>query len=363
MTIFKRLFSNLLLILAPLILLEIVFRLLPVSSPPPLMPVSAEHPVVQYEAGRDFRFSTDWDFAINTHKHSNNSGYINQVDYDDSLNSPLLMVVGDSFVEANQVDRGQSFAELLHADIADRGRVYSIGVSGAPLSQYLVFADSARTRFRPDAMLFVIISNDFDESLRKYKSAPRFHYFDERDGELVLQRVDYRPSKLKRLLRQSAFIRYVMLNLKARQLLLQMLARASHAETVSADGVAGKGAELETDARRAVERFFDLLGPMSGLDPSRILFVIDANRPDLYTKQIARSGDQDFTTRMKGYFAQRAGELGYGVIDLHPVFERRHHTDGARFEFDNDLHWNRLGHAVVAEEVGQAALYRSLFSR
>lgn len=357
----KRLLLNLLLIAAPLILLEVVFRFLPVSSPPPLMPVTAERPVVQYQANQDFRFSTDWNFAISTSKHSNNSGYINQVDYEENSNSPLLTVIGDSFVEAYHVDRGQSFAELLHADVAGRGRVYSIGVSGAPLSQYLVFADYARRLFRPKAMLFVIISNDFDESLYKYKSEPRFHYFVECDGDLVLQRVDYRPSRLKLLLRRSAFIRYVVLNLRAKQRLAQLLARTGLDETDSPVYTATKDAELEAEARRAVDRFFDLLGSMSGLDASQILFVIDANRPALYTRQPARSGEQDFSTRMKGFFAKRAQKLGYGVIDLHPAFAQRHRADGTRFEFDNNPHWNRSGHAVVAEEVRKTALYRSLF--
>ena len=142
---------------------------------------------------------------------------------------PEDLLLKPSFVEANQVDLGQSFPELLHADVGDRGRVYSIGVSGAQLSQYLVFADYAKTRFRPDAMAIVIISNDFDESLRKYQSAPRFHYFNERDGELVLERIDYRPSKLKRLLRKSAFVLVeCLLNLFFRQYVREGQARSLH---------------------------------------------------------------------------------------------------------------------------------------
>lgn len=78
--------------------------------------------------------------------------------------------------------------------------------------------------------------------------------------------------------------------------------------------------------------------------------------------QTAQSGNRDFSARMKKFFAKRAGELGYEVIDLHAVFARRHRANGARFEFENDLHWNRLGHSTVAEEVGKAALYRSLFN-
>jgi len=61
-------------------------------------------------------------------------------------------------------------------------------------------------------MTVAIIGNDFDESLLKYKTEPRFHYFAE-DGSLT--RVDYQLSTAKKLLRHSATLRYVMLNLDA----------------------------------------------------------------------------------------------------------------------------------------------------
>lgn len=125
----------------------------------------------------------------------------------------MLMVIGDSFVEAHQVDAGKSAAEILDSAVDGKGRVYRIGLSGAALSQYLVFADFARTTFHPTAMAFVVIGNDFDESLLKYKDDPRFHYFKESENGFALQRVDYEISGTRKILRKSAFVRYVMLNL------------------------------------------------------------------------------------------------------------------------------------------------------
>lgn len=341
----------LLVLVLPLVLLELGMRLAPVSSPPYLLPVSAANPVPRYQANVDYSYSWGPDFELVTAKRSNNYGYAHAADYRPEATTPLLMVIGDSFVEAQQVNAGKSAPELLHAGMRGKGRVYSIGVSGAPLSQYLVFAEYARRTFRPDAMAFFIIGNDFDESLLKYKSEPRFHYFVERDGELALTRVDYELSESKKILRHSAFLRYLMYNLSAEQRLQALLGRSAPRSYAELDPAGLE--ERVRDSERGVDYFFERLPQMSGLGPGRIAFVLDAVRPAIYTDDELKQAEAGFHERMRRYLAARAAERGYAVIDLQPVFIERHRRDGVRFEFRTDKHWNELGHRLVAEEVGR----------
>src|SRR6185295_12054614 len=100
------------------------------------------------------------------------------------------------------------------------GHVYSFAISGAALPDYLAYAQYARENFHPGAMAFVIIANDFDESLLKYKHEPRFRYFTD-DGRTLC--VDYAISWWKELLRHSATLRYVMHNLEAGPRLAELL--------------------------------------------------------------------------------------------------------------------------------------------
>jgi hypothetical protein len=176
-------FVNSLLLLLPFVGIEAAFRLLPVSKPPYILPVSAETPVARVQPGVDYTYSRDWNFSVVTSKRSNNFGYIHQEDYRPDSATPLLAVIGDSYVEAHAIEAGKNAAEILHSRLGGTGRVYSIGLSGAPLSQYLVFAEFAKNALHPNAMAFFIIGNDFDESLLRYKADPRFHYFAE-NGEL-----------------------------------------------------------------------------------------------------------------------------------------------------------------------------------
>lgn len=47
------------------------------------------------------------------------------------------------------------------------GTSLSFGTSGSTLSSYLAYAGYASKVFHPNAMAFIIIGNDFDESLLK----------------------------------------------------------------------------------------------------------------------------------------------------------------------------------------------------
>ena len=359
----KKLFFYSVLALLPFAVMEAFFRLLPVSDPPYLLPVSAEQPIVRYQPDVEYRYAEGWDFWASTQKRTNNFGYDNVIDYRPDEASPLLVVIGDSFVEAQIVPAGQNAAEILHSRLAGAGRVYSLGISGAPLSQYLAFAEFAHRTFHPGALAFFVNDSDFDESLLKYKSEPRFHYFAEGADGLELRRVDYERSLLKTWLRESALVRYVVFHLQPALLLEKRRRAACHADDPHLC-ISGSPAALEeriADAQRAVEHFLDELPARSGLGTDAVAFVLDAPRPALYSPEALEKAEGGYYGRMRAYFMARARARGYEVIDLQPAFLRRHRRDGARFEFQRDYHWNALGHRLVADELAKSRLVTRIF--
>jgi hypothetical protein len=347
-----------LLVVAPLLILEGAFRLLPVRTTPSLQPVTAENPVPRLTPNVEYLYSADWNFAIQSRKRTNNFGYNHVADYRPAAGTPLLTVIGDSFVEAYQIDAGKSAPELLNTALGGQGRVYSIGLSGAPLSQYLVFAQFARDALRPDAMAFVIIGNDFDESLLKYKAEPRFHYFEETAQGPRLRRIDYELSPAKKILRHSAFMRYVVHNVAA-EIRIDGLRRTHRPlSELSPEALESR----IRDSQRAVDWFLDMLPEKSGLDSASILLVLDALRPGIYSAAALETAEQGYHGQMRRYFAQEARARGYEVLDLQPAFVRRHRADNSRFEFPTDSHWNELAHRVVADEVRKSEVYRRVFA-
>lgn len=359
--ILKRIFFYSVLLALPFLAMEGLFRLLPVSNSRDVLPVSAQNPVARMRPNTGYLFSKDWNFSIRARKHTNNFGYNHVSDYRPDETTPLLMVIGDSFVEGYAVDAGKSAAEILHSGVDGHGRVYSVGVSEAPLSQYLVFAEFSRTTFRPAAMAFVITENDFDESLLKYKSLARFHYFEEAQGGLVLRRVDYQPSTARTILRKSAFVRYVMLNLGAIHIYNELARRLLQPEQSRLWDQAGAALESRIrDSKRAIDHFLDQVAASAGLDSRSIVFVLDAVRPAIYSPQALQEAGSGYFAQMRRYFKDEAGARGFEVLDMQPVFIGRHRADNSRFEFRTDCHWNELANQLVAEEIRKSALFRRI---
>lgn len=349
-------------VLLALLILEAVVRLFPVFSGLYVEPVNARQPVLRFLPNREFIYSRDWNFrGVNT-GHINNFGFINDQDYDPAATSPLAAVIGDSYIEALMVPFGKTLHARLAEFVQGKGRVYSFGMSGAPLSQYLAWAIWVKKIFHPDLLVVTIVSNDFDESLIRYKNAPGYHYFDDSKGDMPLVRVDLEPGILQgkiRLSRISALSRYVRQNLEISAIVQQF--RASNVIEYVGNVPATVEAERIERSKRSVDAFLERLYPEVGVPPSRVIFVVDGMRPSLYSEEDFRKAQGSYFDVMRRYFIAQAVQRGYTVIDMQPRFIERHKATGERFEFIDNAHWNETGHATVAKAVGETRPFQEPF--
>jgi hypothetical protein len=349
-------------VLLPLLASEILLRFLPVHEGSCLEPVNEVNPIWRFEPNRTFTYSSGWNFSIVNKVHSNNYGFINDVDYDESLASPLIAVIGDSYVEAIMVPFSNTITGRLAGYFAPAARVYSFARSGAPLSQYLVYAEYARTRFRPDRMIFVVVDNDFDESFEQYHYEGGHHHFVETgDGEIRLKRNDVSVGLTKKIARESALLRYLMLNLRISQLpegVKELFSAQRASEPYSANTLQGLDPARVAYGKRAVEAFFEMLPSKSGLEPQHILFVIDGMRGAIYRHADPESMRETYAGVMRGYFISAAQVRDYEVIDMHPLFMQHFSAHGRRFDYSTDSHWNELGHEVVFDAVIESDFLR-----
>lgn len=352
--------------LTPLLLLEGILRVLPVQTGLAAEPVDAQSPVFHFEPDRPFVYSKGWRFDLANEGRVNGAGFVSDIEYDPLADSPLLAVIGDSYVEALMVP----FDETLHARLAramgEKGRVYSFAASGAPLSQYLVWAEHARDVYRPDAAVFVVVGNDFDESLLSVKQGSGFHHFDDRLAPpWPLTRVDYRPSETRRALRRSALARYLVLNAQVGRVpaLLRGLVHGSSTPTKRYVGntEAAAPAERIAGAEAAVAEFLGRAPAALGLPPERVAILVDGIRPELYDAARLAAARQSFFGRMREDLLSEARARGFAAVDLELDFVAEHARSGAHFEFSTDYHWNSAGHAVAAAAVSRLPQLRTTF--
>lgn len=333
-------------IIATLIGLEIILRFLPVNEGLRVAALNDKQPVMHFEPNRTSKWSRGWNFSITNKVHSNNYGFLNDQNYDPAEKKPLLAVIGDSFVEAAMVPYPKTLQGRLATSVNSFGRVYSFGISGAGLSDYLILAEYVNKTFKPDGIIFIIISNDFDESIQKSSG----HYYfsvEPNTGELVLKRADYDIGFFRKIFRNSSLFMYLMTDVIFRRGYQTNIKKTKDEKAIS-------------DLKMAVNTFFKELPKRSGLDSSRILFAVDGMRELIYNpeKSIEAKGC-DFDI-MRRYFIDKSTELGYETIDLQNVFEKHHKSHKQRFEYPTDEHWNERGHEVAASAIIKSSFFGKL---
>lgn len=358
------------------IVAEAALRLLPVASGLRTQGVNQANPVFHMAPNRDYVYSRDWDLAMVNRGRINNAGFANDQDYVRD-GPPLLAVIGDSYIEALMVPYAETLQGRLAKALAGKARVYSFGASGAPLSQYLVWARNAVREYGAAALLINVVGNDFDESLADYRVAQGFWlYAAKPDGGLKLELVDYRPGILRAAAGYSAFMRYAFFNLRVQDAPQNLAAAANGlfarlhagadpertADAAAQPQYAGNTAAAADEARMkkslaVIDAFFADLPVMTGLPADRIVFTLDGFR---YPEAASGAAGSYFDV-MRREFMARAGARGYEAIDLDPAFFARHRATGERFDFPpRDGHWNANGHAVAAGEALKSRVVQSI---
>lgn len=349
--------------------LELVMRFLPVRDSFMALPVNAANPIIHYPPHSSIRYSLGSTFQIVQDKKSNNYGFLDDHDYVPTT-KPLMVLIGDSFIEAQQVANQATAQALVQQQLGGRGRFYGIGIQSSPLSQYLAFAQFARQEFQPGAMAFSIVANDFDESLLKYRqlSSPGMHLFTDTSADAHLQLLEYdgHRENVRDLLRHSALVRYLYLTARLSPgTLLKALPFNKEAEAAQPrfGGVnAEASAEKLADSHRVVDLFFQYLPEKSGLPADKIVFVLDGMR-EVRSETMQQAADSSYFGLMRQYFAQIARQRGYEVVDMHPVFYQAQ-QDGQTVDFvPLDWHWNENGHKLVAGEIQKSGVFQQLFKQ
>jgi hypothetical protein len=351
-------------VIACLAAAEILLSFMPVRSALRSLPVTPENPVFHFAPDRDVTFSRGWNFDMINHRRVNNAGWVNDQNYRKDEETPLLAVVGDSYIDALMVPYAETLYGRLAKNLEGRLRVYSFGASGTPLSQYLIWAAHAVHEYGARAVVINVVDNDFDQSHIAYNTGlGLWVYAPGLDGNLNLQLVEYHPEWLRSIGGHSSLARYLFFNLQLTNAWRQIRTFLFGSPALAAQRYAGNtAAEIDpprvTASLAVIDAVFRDLPALLGLPPNRVLFTLDGFRyPDA---EAGRRGT--YFDIMRRAFSRKAQSLGYEVIDLDPRFFAHYAAQGRRFEYPSDSHWNEIGHAITAEAVLASKLVDRLTS-
>lgn len=331
-------------VVATLLLLEVLIRLTPVIAGTYAADPRADWPVHTMIPDTTYTYSTAWNLQ-NVHRgRINNYGYASPHDY--RKGAADIAVFGDSYVESMMNAYEDTLPGVLESLLGRE--VYSFGMSGAEMPDYLGTAALVGREFSPRWGVFVITAGDFT---RGFNAAPGYFEWAASQSPPVRLEPEVHRSTLAKFLRTVGLVRYLRGNLVFRAEEVVKLRRG-------ADHVAGISScqheVLSKEDEALLKGFVDGLPSALALPPDKVILVFDADRKRIYAGAGSASTPACQTRALLANqrVASLAREAGIEVIDTEPLFRR--HFEAGRGPLDRsplDAHWNPAAHRLVAEAV------------
>lgn len=331
------------------ILEGIVFRFLLVASDIPAL--EFKDGLIRYQPNQQgvFRVKEEISAGYKINTHGWNSSH--ERFRPGSAQDPLIVVLGDSYVEAFHVEVAESFPEQLEQLLGAPHRVYRVAISGAPLSQYLEMLRKQVIALKPQVVIVNLIHNDFDESYRFKEGfyTSSFLKIGASDGSLteIVPQAFVRP--WYSLLRDSASWRYLVNRNGFRPTMIRDAFFSKSAQATERDKEV-KPLQTEVDeTTKVVTRY--LINEIARLTESisaKLLLVMDGDRQTIY--EGAPAGRSYFLAHNE-MVRDVSDQSSIRFLDLHPIFLNDFELHSRKFNFESDFHWNAYGHSIVAQAV------------
>jgi hypothetical protein len=350
----KKILKNILFVTIPMllvffILLEIASRIFFPGSDVPKSIYDEENNLVKFS--REYGTRGLWTKGNVAQQRGkwriNNDGWNSPVDYFSEKKPGVkrIAVIGDSYVEAWQVDAEKSYPSLLRDSLGSKYEVYSFGVSQSPLSQYLYVSRYVEKKYSPDVYIFNLVHNDFHESINGMAYIPMYMTVKLNKDSTFTEVQPVKPERTHNkvpggiIFRKSSFIRYVYYNLNLMDKFRSKKAGAKEVEmNVAVNDILDK-----KDSLWAVTKYL-LKTIKSELGNKEVIFIMDGARSNIYKGDLQNAR----VTWLNGMVGELCKELNFPFIDLTPRMLEDYQKNGKRFESNYDNHWNEYGHQFVA---------------
>ncbi len=398
-------FFNLVVVLAAI---EIIFRL---AAPTPVEPAGwfwkTPDPITGWSlqpgvSGRSYDENYEYDSRVEI----NGLGLRSPagIGYDKPAGVYRILVLGDSFVEAMQVEMEDAFHQQLGQILNQEGlraEVIAAGVQGWGTDQELLWLREEGRRYQPDLVVLAFYPrNDFMNNLRLLEAANMGAnlkpFFRLQDGRLVLDDFPFDPAQAPPppsentvvaaeaippgpltglgdwLHRHSAFYRWANPRLRlAAPRLAARLARTGIIRPGKESALVAQGPEYvplvfgvyQTPPAPAWQAAFDLTAALieemqaeaQGMGAG-FAVVLANSQEEIYPGEwqriearYPRMQGKDWSVEQPRQEALRIlAQAGIPSLDLVPIFVAAA-ADGARLHFPINGHWNEAGHRLAAE--------------
>ena len=348
-----------------IIALEITFRtLIPASTHPFFRMFEIDSLIIGHytQENNETGIKTIGAFARHPSRwRINNHGWNNEMDYtfEKDTNRLRIAIIGDSYVEALNVNSDESFVVRLQKYFGESTEVYSFGIGGSPFSQYLNFSRYVKKKYNPDVYIILLTNNDFDQSLIQFGTNNNLLLKLQKNNVISETKPVYHEVNQKKWLqisKKSALVRYLYYNLQIGRVLSLHKMDLNHKKiredkTIAINTVNPKETYSSDSTIYNLSNYL-LTVIKENCDKKRLIIVNDGRRNEIYKNNT----DKNNFGKTVDIIKQLTDTLNIEFIDLHAAFEHDYKINSTKFNYHIDYHWNSYGHKVVADTLYQYLL-------
>ena len=284
-----------------------------------------------------------------------------EIDYPKPPGEHRILVVGDSFTFAEQVNQQETFTQLLEDRLNAEGggkpyRVLNAGSNGWATANEAVYLVKEGVRFSPDVVVVALyVGNDVSDNYRRVATVHNAV-----EADLVLRGADSFEGP-RRVLRRSEVYSVFESGVLAKLPWWQ-----DDGGSNSSDRRAPRTLAEAEEAWAITEGLLDRMRDVSESQGARFMVVVVPTATAVV--QRGRSGaresddedqeDEDAEDDLKPGFEDPHGTLaamlqrtGITSVDLLPAMRRADNRIDERLYYRQNAHWTAAGHTVAADEM------------
>ena len=334
------------------LLLELLFRVLPVSTSTEAG-YYTDSLILNYPPHHRWTIATGWDLRNAQHLRSNNFGYVANRDL--ARNEQAVALIGDSFIEASMLAASDRPDVQLERALGSRP-VFAMGSPGTALLDYAERIRFAHENFGVRDFVVLMERGDVKQSLCGSGNI-KGRCLDPKTLAARNEKIPA-PGTAKRIFRHSALAQYVFgqLMFSPHKLWQQafspppphsaatlVTARATPADFPNQLQVVPPFVEVVTTA------FFDRIKPFA---TGKLVIVLDSDRGALASGQSAADPS-------RARFIELARAAGAIVVDTEPLFQAHFADSSLTLDVGPyDGHLNPLGVSLVMNAAAKALISR-----
>lgn len=286
-----------------------------------------------------------------------------EIDYPKPAGEYRILVTGDSFTFAEQVNQDETFTQLLenrlNAEAGGNFRVLNAGSNGWATANEAVYLTKEGVRFKPDLVVVALyLGNDISDNYRRIATT-----FNAVEADLKLRGADSFEGP-RRILRQSEV--YTVFE---SGVLAKLPWWNDDGGSSSSDRRAPRTLEEAQEAWAISESLLDRMRDVSESQGARFMVVVVPSALSVAQRGAAavrendddeeeEEGDESSNDDIKPGFEDPHGSLaalleqnGMVGLDLLSPLRRADSRTKERLYYRQNAHWTAEGHAVAAEEL------------